>query len=83
MLTTQKEYHELKELRARLNEAIQEMTELGDSLVQDLELNIGDSEEKATQLIEVSMWMLQANLQACLLETSIRTHREKLVAELN
>lgn len=83
MLTTQKEYHELKELRAQLNEAIQEMTELGDSLVQDLELNIGDSEEKATQLLEVSMWMLKAKLQAYLLETSIRTQREKLVAELN
>lgn len=83
MLTTQKEYHELKELRAQLNEAIQEMTELGDSLVQDLELSIGDSEEKATQLLEVSMWMLKAKLQACLLETSIRTRREKLVAELN
>lgn len=83
MLTTQKEYHELKELRAQLNDAIQEMTELGDSLVQDLELNIGDSEEKATQLLEVSMWMLKAKLQVCLLETSIRTQREKLVAELN
>lgn len=83
MLTTQKEYHELKELRAQLNDAIQEMTELGDSLVQDLELNIGDGVEKATQLLEVCMWMLQAKLQACLLETSIKTHREKLVAQLN
>jgi hypothetical protein len=83
MLTTQKEYHELKEIRAQLDEAIQEMTELGDSLVQDLELNIGDGEEKATQLLEVSMWMLKAKLQASLLESSIRTQREKLIAELN
>ena len=83
MLTTQKEYHELKELRARLEEAIQEMSELGDSIVQDLELNIGDSEEKVTHLLEVSEWMLKAKLQACLLESSIRIQREKLVAELN
>lgn len=83
MLTTQKEYHELKELRVQLNDAIQEMSELGDSIVQDLELNIGDGEEKATQLLEISMWMLKAKLQASLLESSIRAHREKLVAELN
>jgi hypothetical protein len=83
MLTTQKEYHELKELRVQLNDVIQEMSELGDSIVQDLELNIGDGEEKATQLLEISMWMLKAKLQASLLESSIRMHREKLVAELN
>ena len=83
MLTTQKEYHELKELKAQLDEAIQEMTELGDSLVQDLELNIGDGEEKATQLLDVSMWMLKAKLQLCLLESSIQRQREKLVSELN
>ena len=83
MVTTQKEYHELKELRVQLNDAIQEMSELGDSIVQDLELNIGDGEEKATQLLEVSMWMLKAKLQASLLESSIQTHHEKLVAELN
>jgi len=83
MLTTQKEYHELKELKAQLDEAIQEMTELGDSLVQDLELNIGDGEEKATQLLDVSMWMLKAKLQLSLLESSIQRQREKLVSELN
>jgi len=83
MLTTQKEYHELKELKAQLDEAIQEMTELGDSIVQDLELNIGDGEEKATQLLDVSMWMLRAKLQLSLLESSIQRQRKKLVSELN
>jgi bacterioferritin (cytochrome b1) len=60
MIDLQKDYHTLKELRAQLQEAVDQLQEEGDSLTVDLELGIGDTQEKASRLLELSLLLLQS-----------------------
>ena len=83
MLDLQKDYHTLKELRAQLQEAIDQLQEEGDSLTVDLELGIGDTPEKASRLLELSLLLLQAKMAIPMMDEAIKKQKQQLVASLN
>ncbi len=83
MLDLQKDYHTLKELRAQLQEAIDQLQEEGDSLTVDLELGIGDMPEKASRLLELSLLLLQAKMAIPMMDEAIKKQKQQLVASLN
>jgi hypothetical protein len=83
MIDLQKDYHTLKELRAQLQEAIDQLQEEGDSLTVDLELGIGDMPEKASRLLELSLLLLQAKMAIPMMDEAIKKQKQQLVASLN
>ena len=83
MIDLQKDYHTLKELRAQLQEAVDQLQEEGDSLSMDLELGIGDMPEKATRLLELSLLLLQAKMAIPMMDEAIKKQKQQLVASLN
>jgi hypothetical protein len=83
MIDLQKDYHTLKELRAQLQEAIAQLQEEGDSLTVDLELGIGDTPEKASRLLEISLLLLQAKMSIPMMDEAIEKQKQQLVASLN
>jgi len=83
MIDLQKDYHTLKELRAQLQEAVDQLQEEGDSLTVDLELGIGDTQEKAKRLLELSLLLLQAKLAIPMMDEAIEKQKQQLVASLN
>ena len=83
MIDLQKDYHTLKELRAQLQEAIDQLQEEGDSLTVDLELGIGDMPEKASRLLELSLLLLQAKIAIPMMDEAIKKQKQQLVASLN
>jgi hypothetical protein len=83
MIDLQKDYHTLKELRAQLQEAVDQLQEEGDSLTVDLELGIGDTQEKASRLLELSLLLLQAKIAIPMMDEAIEKQKQQLVASLN
>ena len=83
MIDLQKDYHTLKELRAQLQEAVDQLQEEGDSLSMDLELGIGDMPEKASRLLELSLLLLQAKIAIPMMDEAIKKQKQQLVASLN
>jgi len=83
MIDLQKDYHTLKELRAQLQEAVDQLQEEGDSLTVDLELGIGDTPEKAKRLLELSLLLLQAKMAIPMMDEAIEKQKQQLVASLN
>ncbi len=83
MIDLQKDYHTLKELRAQLQEAVDQLQEEGDSLSMDLELGIGDMPEKASRLLELSLLLLQAKMAIPMMDEAIEKQKQQLVASLN
>ena len=83
MIDLQKDYHTLKELRAQLQEAVDQLQEEGDSLTVDLELGIGDTQEKASRLLELSLLLLQAKMAIPMMDEAIEKQKQQLVASLN
>ncbi len=83
MIDLQKDYHTLKELRAQLQEAVDQLQEEGDSLSMDLELGIGDMPEKASRLLELSLLLLQAKMAIPMMDEAIKKQKQQLVASLN
>jgi hypothetical protein len=83
MIDLQKDYHTLKELRAQLQEAVDQLQEEGDSLTMDLELGIGDMPEKASRLLELSLLLLQAKMAIPMMDEAIKKQKQQLVASLN
>jgi hypothetical protein len=83
MIDLQKDYHTLKELRAQLQEAVDQLQEEGDSLTVDLELGIGDTQEKAKRLLELSLLLLQAKMAIPMMDEAIEKQKQQLVASLN
>lgn len=83
MIDLQKDYHTLKELRAQLQEAVDQLQEEGDSLTVDLELGIGDMPEKASRLLELSLLLLQAKMAIPMMDEAIKKQKQQLVASLN
>jgi hypothetical protein len=83
MIDLQKDYHTLKELRAQLQEAVDQLQEEGDSLTVDLELGIGDTQEKASRLLELSLLLLQAKIAIPMMDDAIEKQKQQLVASLN
>ena len=83
MIDLQKDYHTLKELRAQLQEAVDQLQEEGDSLSMDLKLGIGDMPEKASRLLELSLLLLQAKMSIPMMDEAIKKQKQQLVASLN
>jgi len=83
MIDLQKDYYTLKELRAQLQEAVDQLQEEGDSLTVDLELGIGDTQEKASRLLELSLLLLQAKIAIPMMDDAIEKQKQQLVASLN